>query len=250
MTLTFRKAAGRPHHANVLLYGPPKTGKTAGACSAPGAVALVNLDLPNATQFAHSRDGEGRIHEIEFEGMQTLIDLHEAVHQKPAFDTVVVDPIGELHRRLLEEASGRAVRPTLNQYGDVGTHLERFCRMLCEAPVNAIFVAHETPVKDEASGTMERLPWTGTTNPALGQKIMGMVDIVGYTAVLEVEGQAEPDYVAQLISAQGRRGGDRFNALGDWRKLDLTEWFQTAGVGGEATPDETTTTTEKEAAPA
>jgi AAA domain len=199
-------------------------------------VLLLNLDLPNATRYAHSRAPDGRLMEAKFEGMSTLVDVHEALYQQPRMvDTVVVDPIGELHRRLLDEFSGRAVRPTLNQYGDVATHVERFCRMLCEAPVNVVLVCHEQPVKDEASGQMEKLPWTGTTNPSLGQKLMGMVDVIGYTGVVEQE-SGPPEYVAQLVNSGGRRGGDRFDVLGSWRRLDLADWFRT--INGNQTTDE------------
>jgi hypothetical protein len=216
-------------YPNVLLFGAPKTGKTAGACSAPGGVLLLNADLPNAPHYARSRDPDGRIMEVEFEGMSTLADVVIGIEQEAngsarMVDTVVVDPIGELHRRLLEDASKRAIRPTLPMYGDVSVHLERFCRKLCELPVNTVFVCHEFPVKDEASGQFERLPYTGTTNPALGQKLMGMVDIVGYTGVIERD-DGTRTYAAQLFTAAGRRGGDRYDVLGDFRALDLAEWF-------------------------
>jgi adenosyl cobinamide kinase/adenosyl cobinamide phosphate guanylyltransferase len=214
------------------LCGPPKTGKSAGAASAPGHILYLNADLPNALRFARSRDTEQRIYEVEFEGLQTLIDIAHALKQKPTWDTVVVDPLGELYRRLLEDLSNRSMRPSLPTYGDVGTHMERFCRMLCEAPVNAVFVAHEIPVKDEATDSVERLPSTGTKNPALGQKVMGMVDIVGSTVMFEKDG--ENVYAAQLINARGARGGDRFDVLGNWRALNLTEWFEIAKQGPTA----------------
>jgi hypothetical protein len=214
-------------YPNVLLYGSPKTGKTAGACSGPGQVTLVNCDLPNASYFAHERDPEGRITELALDQGDVMNTMIELVTQLRAGDselprTIVVDPVGELHRRLIEEASNRAVRPTLPQYGDTSTHIERFCRALCELEVMTVLVCHDYPVRDEASGQIERLPWTGTTNPALGSKLMGMVDIVGYTGVIERDtGRV---YAAQLVTAGGRRGGDRFNRLGEWAPLDLTRW--------------------------
>jgi hypothetical protein len=234
VTLSFIKPPEHPP-LNVLLYGAPKTGKTAGACSAPPGVLLLNLDLPNATHFALSQHPDGSIMVANFEGLQTMIDVSHAIIEQrgqaePVIRTVVIDTVAELHRRLLEEASDRAVRPTLNQYGDTSTHIERFCRFCCEAAVNCVIVCHETPVRDEASGQFERLPYTGTTNPALGQKLMGMVDVVGYTGVVEQEGGTH-QYVAQLVNGLGRRGGDRFNVLGDWRPLDLSEWVRVIHEG-------------------
>jgi AAA domain len=234
MSLKFVKPPSRPH-VNVLLYGPPKSGKTAAACSGPNGTLLLNTDLPNAAWFAHSRDREGRIMELDYEGLDTLnqvaIELakdHASAGGAGMVDTVVVDTVGELYRRLLDEVSDDALRKTLPQYGDAGTYVERFCRALCEAPINAVLVCHEAPVKNEATGAFEVLPLTGTSNPALGQKLMGMVDVVAYTGVIEQQGGTK-EYVAQVINAQGRRGGDRFDVLdpGDgYRKLDLTEWFE------------------------
>jgi hypothetical protein len=221
-------------HPNILLYGPPKTGKTTGACTAPGSIGLLNCDLPNASWYAHQRDAEGRIKEIVYEQFETLIEvITELRAEGNTLDSVVVDPVGELHRRVLEDQSARAVRPSLNQYGDTSTHIERFCRALCELPVTAVFVCHEYPVKDEGSGQLERLPWTGTTNPALGSKLMGMVDIVGYTGVVEHE-NGEREYIAQLVTQQGRRGGDRFGGvLGDWAPVNIERWMSIIGATKE-----------------
>jgi hypothetical protein len=212
-------------HVNVLLYGPPKSGKTVGAASAPGPILYLNADRPNATRFAHRLHGD-QIKEAMPQGFQSLVDVvTEITNNADAYGTVVVDPIGELYRVILEDLSGRAVRPKINEYGDTGVHLERFCRALCELPVNVVFVLHETAQKDEDSGGFERLPYTGTSNPALSAKLMAMVDVIGYTGVVQAEGEEAPKYVAQLFSGHGRRGGDRFGALGKAREVNITEWL-------------------------
>jgi hypothetical protein len=213
---------------NVLLYGSPKTGKTAGAATAPGPTLLVNADLPNASRIAHRVAGD-RLRELAWpeEGgvLQTMIDVHHVVYGQDPPDTVIVDTVGDLHRRLLEDLAKRAIRPTLNAYGDTIVHIERFCRMLCEAPVNAIFVAHEWPVHNE-DGTVDKLLWAGTksSSESFSQKLMGMVDVVGYTAIMDT--QEGRQYVAQLVTQSGRRGGDRFSALGDWQPVNIENWIR------------------------
>jgi hypothetical protein len=211
---------------NVLLYGPPKSGKTTGALSAPGPLGLVNADLPNATWYARGKYPE--VQEIEWEGFSTLIELGALLKQgELPFKTLVIDPVGELYRMMLEEFSDRAISPSLPTYLAVQTHIERFCRAMCESPdVNLVIVAHDIPVKDEGADETERLPATGTTNPALGRKLMSMVDVVGFTGVVEKEG-GDSEYVAQLINGKGRRGGDRTDSLGKTRPIDLAEWFTT-----------------------
>lgn len=218
-----------PHadpNMNALLYGPPKSGKTVGASSAPGPVLYLNGDRPNATRFAHGLRGKD-MHEVRVESLQTLIDVTEEL-ESGHYRSVAVDPISDIYRVILEDLSGRALSPQIQHYGDTGTHVERFCRHLCELPINVALVAHETSVKDEDSGGFERLPYTGTNNPALGAKLMAMVDVIGYCGVIEGEGDAPPRYVAQLVNGKGRRGGDRFGVLGPMRDIDLGEWIKLA----------------------
>jgi hypothetical protein len=81
-------------------------------------------------------------------------------------------------------------------------------------------------VKDEETESFERLPFTGTTNTNLGQKIMGMVDIVGYTGVVADEETGEKRYMAQLVPGLGRRGGDGFDCLGDSADLNIADWIE------------------------
>jgi hypothetical protein len=240
MALTYVKPTEKPY-MNVLLYGPPKTGKTTGAASAPPGVLYINCDLPNATRLAHRLHPE--MAEARFEGMQTIIDVQAIAAAQAAkpqgerkLQTVVIDPIGEMHRRLLEETSKGAIRPQIQDYGDVTVYIERFCRALCEMDVNVVLVAHETTSKDESNGTHERLPWTGTSNAALGAKLMAMVDIIGYTTVVDQEGGGKA-HVAQLTHGGGQRGGDRFTVLGAERALDLSEWHALASADAKPDPE-------------
>lgn len=211
-------------YLNTLLYGPPKTGKTAGACSGPGRTLILNADLPNATHFAHLRSD--RLDEIHYTGFQTLVDVALEVQHQDTWNTIVVDPVGELYRRMLEELSNRAVRPPIQTYGDVAIHLERWCRALCEAPINVVFTAHDNVVTSDGDEGVLHLPFTGSrSNPTLGNRLMSMVDVFGYTGVLRAENEP-PKYMVQLIEERGRLGGDRTNALGPFREVNLTEWHE------------------------
>jgi hypothetical protein len=215
-------------NANILLYGPPKIGKSTAAASAPPRVLYANCDLPNAMLNPRKMYG-ANVDEVRVEGLQTLVDITNAIKAglrdgDLPWKTLVVDPMHDLYRILVEDLSDRAARPSLPLIGDAQTHIERFCRQMCELPINTVFVAHETSTKNEVAGSVEAIPFSGTTNDRPAGKLMGMVDIIGYCGVVEVEGQVS--YQAQIVAANGRRAGDRFDALGKVRSLDLGEWFR------------------------
>jgi hypothetical protein len=100
--------------------------------------------------------------------------------------------------------------------------VERFCRDLCEHPgINVVIVCHDKQIEND--GRVEVLPWTGTSNTALGGKLMSMVDVIGYTGIIEQEG-GKKVYAATLLEGGGRKGGDRFASLGKWQPLHLSNW--------------------------
>src|SRR5262245_47094196 len=117
-TMRARPELGASPHINTLLVGPGKAGKTTGALSAlRGNCLALNFDQPNSTYFARTfRDPGGNIGEPEMpayaEGKHVTEDLLNEVAiafsgdaKMPPFATVVADPIGQLHRRLLEDIS-------------------------------------------------------------------------------------------------------------------------------------------------
>lgn len=237
MSLSFVDPAERPAQLNALLYGGVGIGKSTGACSAPGPVLVVEAEPGNPLDFARRKFGNDHIRQVDMTGGEVLDEV--GLYLREGGDgarTVVLDSLGEIYRVLVEElaADGHPNlrgKPSLDNYGDAGTKLERFCRFLVDLPVNVVLVAHELVVKDEAAGHFERLPHTGTSNPALGVKLMAMVDVVAYCGRREAEKQGDgPRFIGQLFSGGGRRGKTRspFHVLGDSRDLDLSEWVATA----------------------
>lgn len=209
----------------MLLYGPPKIGKTTAGVSAPGPVLHLNAEGPNAVAFARERHGDEKVREVVVDGAQTMNDVLLYLRNNPPERTVVLDTVSAIFGVLLEDKAGRG-KPSLPMYGDVTTAIERFVREVRDMPVNMILLAHETPIKDESTGVIERLPYTGTNNPALGGKLMAWVDVIAYCGrVVNEKGER---YCATLVDASGRRGGDRTGRLGRDRDLDLSEWLTIA----------------------
>ncbi len=211
---------------NVLVWGAPKSGKTLlSSTTAPRPVLLLNGDLPNATWLAHQSVDDGELLEVEID-RKAKMPMFDAVKEVEsavnggntgAVATIVLDPVSEIYLALLRELSDNAISPTLPTYQAVQTHVERLCRAICSSDrVNAVIVCHDLPVKDEGTGRVERLPATGTTNPALGRKLMGMVDVLAFTQAVDVEGGGR-QFVATVA--------DRFNVLGRQQPLNLAQWF-------------------------
>lgn len=220
MTLTFVTPSTESKPLKVLLYGPPGNGKTAGACSAPGPILYLNAEGPDALTFSRKVFGDEKIREVAFSGKDTLRDAYlYAKDPKNGIETFVVDSLGEIYRMLLEEVGGE--RATLQNYGDVNTLIERFCRSLRDLPLHVVLVAHEEIADME--GELIRRPVTG--GKKLPEILMAMMSTVAYCAVIPETDGTPARYVAQLVQANGRRAKDRSGKLGKSRDLDLTEWI-------------------------
>jgi hypothetical protein len=219
MSLTFVEPTTGSPTMNSLLYGPPGTGKTTGACSAPGPILVVNAEGPSALHYARQVNATTEIHEVAFEGRETLDEVYLHMRDGSAPEkTVVIDSLGEVYRSLLERMGGD--RPTLQQYGDANLIVERCVRALRDLPVHVVLVAHEQ--LDDQEGEIVRRPSTG--GKKLPEIVMAMMDVVAYTGVIPETEDAPRRYVGQLVEANGRRAKDRSGLLGKSRDLNLSEW--------------------------
>lgn len=224
--LTFVEPTEVEPTMNILLYGPPGTGKTMGAATAPGPILWLNAEGPGAIRLARETHGD-KIREVALEGMSDFDEayLYLLSDEGKEIKTLVVDTLGEAYQIFFNEIEGPR-KDHLKNHGDVQTKIERFVRTIRDLPVNVVVIAHEQI--DDGEGGATRRPMTG--GKKLPEKIMALVDVVGYTGVIpanEEEGTPRR-YVAQLIESGGRRAKSRWESLGDFPDLDLTDWITTA----------------------
>lgn len=235
--LAFVQAPAAPETFNILLYGPPKSGKSTAAATAPGPILWVNAEGPGALGYARLTAAKRGtvIHEVQIGRRDdarvvlraVLEHVVRGVDPKPA--TVVVDTLAKVRDSLVRLLVTRQ-KDSRTQYGEVNRILTEFISMLRDADVNLILLAHED-VKDE-DGERIVQPLIGG---ALTQFAPGEVDVLGYTAVMTDQETGDERYVAQLREGKGRRAGDRSGGLGTVRDLDLTEWLATYAAA--LTPD-------------
>lgn len=216
--LTFVTPEARPDTLRVLLFGPPGTGKSTAAAGMPGPILYLNAEASTALDFARSRGAE--IREFPITGKQSLVSA--SLYLRDGGDgerTVVLDPVEDVWRILVEEMAPTG-RPTLQQFGDAGTLIERFARFLCkDSGLNVVFVCHENPM-DTGDGIL-LMPMTGgRKNP---QILAAMCDVVGYTGVVQQKDKT-PRYVAKVEPDERRYAKNRNGILPPVADLDLAAW--------------------------
>lgn len=208
-------------HLKVLYYGRQGTGKTTMAASAAnqGPVLVIDaeggLNLRALTSHGINTDqiqlwpGDGTRITTEM-----LTELHEQLsailEQNPnALYAVVFDSITEIHHVLRENATAKRVENSRvvvdpdyvdrEDYNRMTTQMRRLIRLYRDLPCHVIFTALE---RTEDSGEIRP-----ALSPALATDVMGYVDLVARTQMV----QSEP--VARFIPTGTINAKDRLNAF-------------------------------------
>ncbi|HTE60082.1 MAG TPA: AAA family ATPase [Solirubrobacteraceae bacterium] len=238
-TLTFVDTPAAPETFNVLAYGPPKSGKSTAAATAPGPILWVNAEGPGALSHARkvAAQRKTQILEVRIErdadARALLRQILQYVRgtQDPRPRTVVLDTLAKVRDALVRQMVDPGSKNSLKQYGEVNRILNETISILRDAPVNMILLAHENVQDADGDRIVEPL-----IGGALTQFAQGEVDVLAYTGIHTDEQTGVVSYVGQLVEGRGRRAGDRSAGLGAWRPLDFTEWL---GVYSAAlTPDD------------
>lgn len=236
--LTFVTPPPRVESLKVLLYAGPGVGKSVGAGTAPGPILWLNAEGPDALRYARHVHGNDKIREVAVTSKATLDAAYRyARDPENGVRSIVVDTLGEVYAVLLGERAAASPgarknggKPTPGDYGDANNDLVRFVKALRDLPLNVILVAHEMTLEvtdDNGDEGTEKFPFCGTNKPAVAQRLMGMVQVVGYVGRQAPEtDDDEPSWVAQVVPAKGRKGKDRTVAgLGNYAPLDISAWL-------------------------
>jgi hypothetical protein len=235
--VTPEQAAEATSHISVILHGPEGIGKTTGAVSAPGPILFVNADAPSRLRFARRTFPDKDIREVRIRAAvpgqpptacATLDEVVLHLRDGNGIETVIVDPLARVYACVLDEFGGR--HPTQQNHGDAQNYMERFVLALLELPVHVVLVAHDHPypmgTTEDGSEIHELLPYCGSiSNPGLAKRLMRPVDVIAYCGVIDDEETGERIHMAQTIHGpKARRAKEGLGVLGDYPRLDLTEW--------------------------
>lgn len=173
----------------MVVYGEGGVGKTTFAATAPRPIIA---DCENGSKYFGLRGIESDVALIEsWEDIQEFMEIALTDN----YDTVVIDPIGELMekltRHMVKRADSKLVQrdgnPTMAGWGWLKQTMRNFLKVMRDSGKHIVIVAHVQERDDE--GRMIKRPMIATR---LSEELVNLVDIVGYmTTVSDAEGETK-----------------------------------------------------------
>lgn len=216
---------------NALYYGDGGTGKTTdvAAMANLGPIVVVNAEAGLKARPLRKRGIDVSNIEVwpepgtkvTYEGLEELhLDVQERV-EKGELIGVVWDSASEIHRALLDQAvelgKAKAARQgkdrdpfliELPDYGVMTSMMRGLFRRYRDLPCHFAVTALLKWIQDEDTGKVSYGP---DVTPALLQDMIGWVDIVCHTSVVNVGG--EDEYRGSFRPISGHRSKDRLDAV-------------------------------------
>lgn len=196
---------GTASKLKLMVYGEPGTTKS--SFVATGSNNLI-IDFEDGLISAkNSPNGIAEnVMAYPYSTFEDFVELIKAFHAKAPeldkFTTITIDTFSDLHKRGLAEITEREwqKRPSMNRYVPETEHhqennekLLRVMRVLRDLDRHVVITAHSKTVepKNKPAKTY------GDFSESLNNKIMGMMDIVGFMSIKEVEGKQIPVMTTQ-----------------------------------------------------
>lgn len=172
----------------MLVYGEGGVGKTTFTSTAPKAILA---DCENGSKYFGLRGIKMNVAQIEkWSDMKEFLELAK----NPSYETVVIDPIGELMDKLkkfmVAQGETKNVQKdgtlTMAGWGNMKKAFKDYLKVIRDSGKHVILVAHLEEKDDE--GRMVKRPKIETK---IADDIVNMVDVVAYMTVVQDEGQSK-----------------------------------------------------------
>lgn len=205
----------------MVVYGEGGVGKTTFAATAPRPIIA---DCENGSKYFGLRGIEADVALIESWGdMQEFLEV--ALTDK--YDTVIIDPIGELMEKLIRymisKADSKLVQkdgnPTMAGWGWLKQTMRTFLKVMRDSGKNIVIVAHVQEKDDE--GRVIKRPMVATK---LSEELVNLVDVVGYmTTVNDADTGDTKRVIIVDPSSDKFVAKDRTGRLGRYIEPDFTK---------------------------
>lgn len=213
----------------MVVYGEGGVGKTTFAATAPRPIIA---DCENGSKYFGLRGIEADVALIEsWSDISEFLD----VALTDNYDTIIIDPIGELMEKLIifmiEKSDSKLVQkdgnPTMAGWGWLKTNMRNYLKVLRDSGKNIVIVAHVQEKDDE--GRVIKRPMVATK---LSEELVNMVDIVGYMTTISDAETSETKRVILVDPASDKFvAKDRTGRLGKFIEPDFTKIVD--GVRGD-----------------
>lgn len=211
-----------PQPLSILYYGSPGTAKTTSALGLArlGKVLLIDAEGgANAKALTSQNVPISQIdswpaspRELSFEA---IMGVAKQLQSSNEYTAVVVDSLTEIARRLLDVQVAKTSRtgesgtqPTMQDYGVVASQLRVVFRRFRDSGLHVAFTALQRRTEDENTGAASYGP---ALSASVANDVLGLVDIVLYTDVIEIGGQVFR--VGGSVPLKLRTAKDRTGAL-------------------------------------
>lgn len=214
---------------HMVIYGEGGVGKTTLGAKAPNAIIA---DCESGTKYLGSRGID-----VDVAKIQTWTDFVEFVNvvkESDEYDSVVIDPIGELMDKLkqhmIENKGSKLVQrnddsPTMAGWGWLKKVMRRTLKGLRDSGMNVVVVAHVEEERDD-----NRIVKRPMMQTKLSEELVNMVDIVAYMTVIEDPDNPEGSKRVLICDPES----DRYIAkdrTGQLSRYTMPEWHHTTEDG-------------------
>lgn len=186
---------------SMLVYGDGGVGKTSFAATAPKAImADCEPTQKGGTKYLGKRGIALDFFHIT--DWPQMAEFHTFA-LKNGYETVVIDPIGELMEKLMRfmAASGDRKRtqgdgsPSMAGWGWLKETMRAYIKILLDSGLNVLVIAHSQDEKDEEK--VIKVPMIATK---IRQEIINMFDASGFMTFETIDGKRERVIITEAVS--------------------------------------------------